>query len=289
MSNEQPLPPYSRTPVDTEPPPERLPPYSEAVRWVAHNSLRPGFILSQLVCLIVCISLAISSFGAVDSNYPNQYNNLMYVAGAIQIVCAITFLTGVFAGSSGRPFMLKVFEYICAPAMVAVLASQVLCIAADYGNKKKVVDSCTDELVRDNSGLSYASDLQDEAHASCHSTWQSQTVWDIVWLVLILLFGTFFAFLAYRYFRRVDKPDAAEIAPQAEAPPVQASPQEANSYSMTPMGRSMNYPGEDQFYEYDETDEKGLDSKRDFAEVPEEQPAWAGPAASTSMRPSAIH
>lgn len=188
---------------DQPPPQEPLPSYTDTVRSPSESKLLPAFSIIQIVCVIISVILFIAHITNA-SILERGHRAAMYVAAGLFAGCFVLHICSfVFAfrlrGSIIMPLCVSL-------SMVMAVIAQVISIAVLYQEKDSPVKSCLerngipedrwhDKSMTGNGGYSSPKSNWD----TCSSSWNAYAVWNIVWLVAILLVTPFFVTIAFMY------------------------------------------------------------------------------------------
>lgn len=249
-------------------PPEQLPSYRDSVRWAVKNSLRPAFIVSQIVCIIVAVILMISHF-RMAREYDGLIRVLSLVSGFMFIVCLVVHLFGLVSAITGARRGLLLLRHLFVPSLLVALAAQVIQLVGIARSKSAFLTVCKDtayEMVSDPE-----STLDD---AECEAEWRETIVWNTIWTIVIIIFGVLFLLLMYRY--------TTNTEPLADTQPMPPLDSMSDTYAMADMHQRPEEQLPEHFGELDEHDQKIIDAKTDYPHPPDDPPAWE--AASSSRR-----
>ncbi|WFD36770.1 hypothetical protein MCUN1_003657 [Malassezia cuniculi] len=185
-------------------PPERLPTYTETVRAKLENSLLPFFTVMQIICIILAAILFISHIlNAVDFASSKA---LQYVAAILFIVCFAIHLFLLVAMSSLRTSMTIV--YLVALSMAVALVAQIISVAQLYRDKTPSVEKCLNDSGVPQSewhtsiGYNRYGKTGDTYWDACNARWNGYVVWNIAWLVGIVIISPCFCIIAYKCYQR---------------------------------------------------------------------------------------
>ena len=184
------------TAYDAPPPQEPLPSYTDTVRLSIENSLMPIFSVMQVICIIFAAILFVAHLFN-SSVIRDETNAVQYVCVAIFAVCFLIHIFVVVAGYNMRGRR-KVPILVTTSITLAGIA-QIISIAQLYARKDAAVVQC----LRDNDipPSEYHQPAGSESLSpwdQCHSVWEGYAVWNIVWLVAIVLIGPVFVLVAFK-------------------------------------------------------------------------------------------
>ena len=120
---------------------------------------------------------------------------LLCVSAVLFTVFTVSEAIGFIGGAFYNLALTKGFIRLLPVAFVIVLAAQVISLTNTYANKSKLMSNCirreTDDL-QSYSGSSPLVSQNQEISDYCHNRWANIAAWDIVWLILIVIFGLCF-------------------------------------------------------------------------------------------------
>lgn len=206
---------------DAPPPQEPLPSYTDTVRVSFENSLMPMFTIIQIICIIFAAVLFVAHlFNA--RLFGSDTSAIQYVCAAIFAVCFVIHVFVIVAGHNMRGS--RKVPIIVTVSISLALIAQIMSVAQLYARKEIVMARCLSASGVSSANVSDQSDVMD----ACHSVWEGYVVWNIVWLVAIVLVGPVFALVAFKCDMREKK------AAQANAFVSQGGPSwDGDAYAMS--------------------------------------------------------
>ncbi|WFD04026.1 hypothetical protein MOBT1_002723 [Malassezia obtusa] len=246
----EPLPPYTRR--DTDRPgwthnyshPSDVPPsYADSVRWFFYNSLQPAYLFISLVSAIAAIFLCAIEWRSM-SDSEGIVQVLCIVPAVLFTVCTVLQIFAFVAGLGQRIHLLRLAVRLSVVSMGLALAAIIIALANVYANKESIFAQCRAKTFAALNGPMPAgtASVEDEQNVNdyCQYSWNEDAVWDIVWLILILIFSVVYVSLAYRFLRKVENPGFAEARTRplpADGRAFDAQVDETNTYAMDGLPR----------------------------------------------------
>jgi len=240
---------------------EEPPTYSDSLRWLLYNSLRPAFIIAHGLATFVSIVLAAVHWRSLSLE-DGKVKTLSVVSALLFTLVFLIELVGFLMGLAAHVGMVKLFSRTCIVALIMALIAQVVSLANVYANRHPMISQCIAYESRYTGDVEQSGDdatVGLSASEICSDMWHSSAIWNIVWLVLITLVGTLIYVLTLRYLSKIQDPGAGTRLTRPYTADDNHDPEMSNAYPMSTMPYSMF--GRD---ELDTRDDAFDDPKIDF-------------------------
>ncbi|WFD32478.1 hypothetical protein MSPP1_003526 [Malassezia sp. CBS 17886] len=184
---------------DYMPTQEQLPTYTESIQSFFNNALRPAFLAVQIVSTVVIVFLCAAQWRHMVDEV-GDLRLLSCVAAALLTACLVLLLYGVLVGLMHNMRLLMAYQRLSFVVFALALAAQVVATVNIYANRHTFVSRCIADQIAASPDVGPAGDEHGmDVSEPCQEAWRSDAVWDIVWLVLIVLFGAGFLFITQKY------------------------------------------------------------------------------------------
>jgi len=237
------------------------PTYSDSLRWLLYNSLRPAFITAHGIAAFVSIILAAIHWRSLYFE-DGKVKILSVISALLFTLVFVVELVGFLAGLAAHVDMVKLFSRSCIVTLILALVAQVVSLVNVYANRHPMISQCIAYESRYTGDVEQSGDdATNEPSASeiCSDMWHSAAAWNIVWLVLIVLFGFLFYMLTLRYLGKIQDPGAGNRQTRPYTADDNHDPEMPNAYPMSTMPFS-NFSRD----ELDTRDDAFDDPKIDF-------------------------
>lgn len=195
MSGAQP-PPYQelQPPSWTSSLPRPEPSQERYEDWLAYTSLRPSFLLAHGVATIVGIVLAAVQWYIVG--YEREGPEALAIASATLFTVFFVFeACGFVAGCMSHTKLIWGFARFSILSYVLVVVAEVIALVNTYANKDKIKRHCVEDQTQNWNSSSNIYEHEAPPQDYCDSRWGTTAAWDVVWLILLVIFGAFFMHL----------------------------------------------------------------------------------------------
>ena len=192
MSGAQP-PPYQelQPPSWTSSLPRPEPSQERYEDWLAYTSLRPSFLLAHGVATIVGIVLAAVQWYIVG--YEREGPEALAIASATLFTVFFVFeACGFVAGCMSHTKLIWGFARFSILSYVLVVVAEVIALVNTYANKDKIKRHCVEDQTQNWNSSSNIYEHEAPPQDYCDSRWGTTAAWDVVWLILLVIFGAFF-------------------------------------------------------------------------------------------------
>lgn len=215
MSGGQP-PPYQelQPPSWTSSLPRPEPNQDRYADWLAYTSLRPSFLLAHGVATIVGIVLAAVQWYVVG--YEREGPAALALVSAILFTLFFVFEgCGFVVGCMSHTKLIQGFARFSIFSYVLVVVAEVIAIVNTYVNKDKIKRHCVEDQTQNWNSSSNVYEHEAPPQDYCDSRWGTTAAWDVVWLILLVIFGAFFYAFTMRFQLRLqqDTPSHRTLEP----------------------------------------------------------------------------
>ena len=205
MSGAQP-PPYQelQPPSWTSSLPRPEPSQERYEDWLAFTSLRPSFLLAHGVATIVGIVLAAVQWYIVG--YEREGPEALAIASATLFTVFFVFeACGFVAGCMSHTKLIWGFARFSILSYVLVVVAEVIALVNTYANKDKIKRHCVEDQTQNWNSSSDVYEHEAPPQDYCDSRWGTTAAWDVVWLILLVIFGAFFYAFTMRFQLRLQQ------------------------------------------------------------------------------------
>ena len=205
MSGAQP-PPYQelQPPSWTSSLPRPEPSQERYEDWLAYTSLRPSFLLAHGVATIVGIVLAAVQWYIVG--YEREGPEALAIASATLFTVFFVFeACGFVAGCMSHTKLIWGFARFSILSYVLVVVAEVIALVNTYANKDKIKRHCVEDQTQNWNSSSNVYEHEAPPQDYCDSRWGTTAAWDVVWLILLVIFGAFFYAFTMRFQLRLQQ------------------------------------------------------------------------------------
>lgn len=205
MSGAQP-PPYQelQPPSWTSSLPRPEPSQERYEDWLAYTSLRPSFLLAHGVATIVGIVLAAVQWYIVG--YEREGPEALAIASATLFTVFFVFeACGFVAGCMSHTKLIWGFARFSILSYVLVVVAEVIALVNTYANKDKIKWHCVEDQTQNWNPSSNIYEHEAPPQDYCDSRWGTTAAWDVVWLILLVIFGAFFYAFTMRFQLRLQQ------------------------------------------------------------------------------------
>lgn len=205
MSGAQP-PPYQelQPPSWTSSLPRPEPSQERYEDWLAYTSLRPSFLLAHGVATIVGIVLAAVQWYIVG--YEREGPEGLAIASATLFTVFFVFeACGFVAGCMSHTKLIWGFARFSILSYVLVVVAEVIALVNTYANKDKIKRHCVEDQTQNWNSSSNIYEHEAPPQDYCDSRWGTTAAWDVVWLILLVIFGAFFYAFTMRFQLRLQQ------------------------------------------------------------------------------------
>ena len=205
MSGAQP-PPYQelQPPSWTSSLPRPEPSQERYEDWLAYTSLRPSFLLAHGVATIVGIVLAAVQWYIVG--YEREGPEALAIASATLFTVFFVFeACGFVAGCMSHTKLILGFARFSILSYVLVVVAEVIALVNTYANKDKIKRHCVEDQTQNGNSSSNIYEHEAPPQDYCDSRWGTTAAWDVVWLILLVIFGAFFYAFTMRFQLRLQQ------------------------------------------------------------------------------------
>lgn len=205
MSGAQP-PPYQelQPPSWTSSLPRPEPSQERYEDWLAYTSLRPSFLLAHGVATIVGIVLAAVQWYIVG--YEREGPEALAIASATLFTVFFVFeACGFVAGCMSHTKLIWGFARFSILSYVLVVVAEVIALVNTYANKDKIKRHCVEDQTQNLNSSSNIYEHEAPPQDYCDSRWGTTAAWDVVWLILLVIFGAFFYAFTMRFQLRLQQ------------------------------------------------------------------------------------
>ena len=205
MSGAQP-PPYQelQPPSWTSSLPRPEPSQERYEDWLAYTSLRPSFLLAHGVATIVGIVLAAVQWYIVG--YEREGPEALAIASATLFTVFFVFeACGFVAGCMSHTKLIWGFARFSILSYVLVVVAEVIALVNTYANKDKIKRHCVEDQTQNGNSSSNIYEHEAPPQDYCDSRWGTTAAWDVVWLILLVIFGAFFYAFTMRFQLRLQQ------------------------------------------------------------------------------------
>ena len=205
MSGAQP-PPYQelQPPSWTSSLPRPEPSQERYEDWLAYTSLRPSFLLAHGVATIVGIVLAAVQWYIVG--YEREGPEALAIASATLFTVFFVFVAcGFVAGCMSHTKLIWGFARFSILSYVLVVVAEVIALVNTYANKDKIKRHCVEDQTQNWNSSSNIYEHEAPPQDYCDSRWGTTAAWDVVWLILLVIFGAFFYAFTMRFQLRLQQ------------------------------------------------------------------------------------
>ena len=205
MSGAQP-PPYQelQPPSWTSSLPRPEPSQERYEDWLAYTSLRPSFLLAHGVATIVGIVLAAVQWYIVG--YEREGPEALAIASATLFTVFFVFeACGFVAGCMSHTKLIWGFARFSILSYVLVVVAEVIALVNTYANKDKIKRNCVEDQTQNWNSSSNIYEHEAPPQDYCDSRWGTTAAWDVVWLILLVIFGAFFYAFTMRFQLRLQQ------------------------------------------------------------------------------------
>lgn len=205
MSGAQP-PPYQelQPPSWTSSLPRPEPSQERYEDWLAYTSLRPSFLLAHGVATIVGIVLAAVQWYIVG--YEREGPEALAIASATLFTVFFVFeACGFVAGCMSHTKLIWGFARFSILSYVLVVVAEVIALVNTYANKDKIKWHCVEDQTQNWNSSSNIYEHEAPPQDYCDSRWGTTAAWDVVWLILLVIFGAFFYAFTMRFQLRLQQ------------------------------------------------------------------------------------
>lgn len=205
MSGAQP-PPYQelQPPSWTSSLPRPEPSQERYEDWLAYTSLRPSFLLAHGVATIVGIVLAAVQWYIVG--YEREGPEALAIASATLFTVFFVFeACGFVAGCMSHTKLIWGFARFSILSYVLVVVAEVIALVNTYANKDKIKRHCVEDKTQNWNSSSNIYEHEAPPQDYCDSRWGTTAAWDVVWLILLVIFGAFFYAFTMRFQLRLQQ------------------------------------------------------------------------------------
>ena len=199
MSGAQP-PPYQelQPPSWTSSLPRPEPSQERYEDWLAYTSLRPSFLLAHGVATIVGIVLAAVQWYIVG--YEREGPEALAIASATLFTVFFVFeACGFVAGCMSHTKLIWGFARFSILSYVLVVVAEIIALVNTYANKDKIKRHCVEDQTQNWNSSSNIYEHEAPPQDYCDSRWGTTAAWDVVWLILLVIFGAFFYAFTMRF------------------------------------------------------------------------------------------
>ena len=205
MSGAQP-PPYQelQPPSWTSSLPRPEPSQERYEDWLAYTSLRPSFLLAHGVATIVGIVLAAVQWYIVG--YEREGPEALAIVSATLFTVFFVFeACGFVAGCMSHTKLIWGFARFSILSYVLVVVAEVIALVNTYANKDKIKRHCVEDQTQNGNSSSNIYEHEAPPQDYCDSRWGTTAAWDVVWLILLVIFGAFFYAFTMRFQLRLQQ------------------------------------------------------------------------------------
>lgn len=214
------LPTYSQT---RPPPPSGPPPaYANVIGKVFPYSLRPAVLVTSFISFLLLLLASISSFKDVGHTGNSTTMNVFdIVIGTLFIVVALIEVVGFTGALKANLKIATIYSRLTVPGFVAVIACEILNLISHHKFKDTIINDCvasnTGETAPSSGwgwfGTRSSNTVMSEADAQsyCNHTWNYDSSWEIVWLVITFLFGISFVLFSFAFARQLRDPASVRV------------------------------------------------------------------------------
>lgn len=237
------------------------PTYSDSVRSLLYNSLRPAFIIAHGLAALVALILAALHWRSLALE-DGKVKLFTTVSAALFTVVCVAEVVGFLAGVFAHVGMVKLFSRSSVVVLIMALVAQILALVNIYANRHPMISQCIAYESRYTGDIEQSGDeATQEPTASdiCSDMWHTAAVWNILWLVLIVLVGGIFYVLTLRYLQKMQDPGAGRRPTQPYTVNDHHDLEAPNTYPMSTVSHSV-FPRD----ELDANEDAFDDDKVDF-------------------------
>lgn len=205
MSASQP-PPYQelQPPSWTYAQPRNEPSQDGYTDWLAYTSLRPSFLLAHGVATIVGIVLAAVQWYIVG--YERKAPAVLALVSAILFTIFFVFEgCGFVVGCMSHAKLIQHFARSSIISYVLAVVAEVIAIVNTYANKDKIKRHCVEDHTQNWNSSSDVYEHETPPQDYCDNRWGTTAAWDVVWLILLVIFGAFFYAFTMRFQTRLQQ------------------------------------------------------------------------------------
>ena len=213
---------------------------SDAARWGMRNSLHPAYIIVHILSMIAGIILSAVNWYSVEYE-AGSAATLLCVSAVLFTVFTVSEAIGFIGGAFYNLTLTKGFIRLLPVAFVIVLAAQVISLTNTYANKSKLMSNCIHRETEDLQSYSGSSPLvsqNQEISDYCHNRWANIAAWDIVWLILIVIFGLCFYALSVRYLQNALNMVSSRPGAQSMPSDMEHAFEEDQAFAMQGLSRT---------------------------------------------------
>lgn len=172
--------------------------------WLAYTSLRPSFLLAHGVATIVGIVLAAVQWYIVG--YEREGPEALAIASATLFTVFFVFeACGFVAGCMSHTKLIWGFARFSILSYVLVVVAEVIALVNTYANKDKIKRHCVEDQTQNWNSSSNIYEHEAPPQDYCDSRWGTTAAWDVVWLILLVIFGAFFYAFTMRFQLRLQQ------------------------------------------------------------------------------------
>ena len=172
--------------------------------WLAYTSLRPSFLLAHGVATIVGIVLAAVQWYIVG--YEREGPEALAIASATLFTVFFVFeACGFVAGCMSHTKLIWGFARFSILSYVLVVVAEVIALVNTYANKDKIKRHCVEDQTQNGNSSSNIYEHEAPPQDYCDSRWGTTAAWDVVWLILLVIFGAFFYAFTMRFQLRLQQ------------------------------------------------------------------------------------
>lgn len=224
--------------------PNDVPPsYADSVRWFFYNSLRPAFLVASLVSAIGAAILCGVQWRSMGET-TGKAHIFSLVSAVLFTAVAVFQFYAFMAGLNSHISMLRSAVRLSYVSIGLALAAIAVSLANVYGNHDSIMTQCITAASGQGDDVEEAGPVDtttETASDYCRYDWNTDTVWNITWLVIIVLFGAFYFVLATRYLNKVENPGFSDARSRPLAADdnhdFEADMDGPNGYAMGGLGR----------------------------------------------------
>lgn len=184
------------------------------------SNLRPVVLFIAFATGLWSFLWAISSFRLATDNNVDEVTGLKSLAlslGILYSVATVIESFGLFAVSTRRVNLVRIYAYGSVLAALCVLASSLVQIVFHFTQKRSLLDACTRDTTGDTVFYSWgiwgpvtSTTLdRNDAAAWCNDTWNRGSWRNIVTFLIQLCVAAFFLFIVFGYLKQVQDPSSA--------------------------------------------------------------------------------
>ncbi|WFD44152.1 hypothetical protein MPSI1_002818 [Malassezia psittaci] len=243
---------------------EPLPSYADSMGQMFQRSLRPAYLFTTLVSGVAAAILCAIQWRFM-LNYSGRVKTLSLVSALLFTACTALQLCAFLVGVLTHGPLMRQAGHAALISTVLALVAEILSISNVYANQSDIMSQCAANYTSfmsgdDDDGMDSSYVDQNDANDVCKYNWNEKAVWNVAWLILILIFSCIYIVLSHRFVRQMQHSVLPSESAQPSAEGNQACfPSETHgmdTYAMSGFGRRTSQDTLD-------TDEAIIDAKTD--------------------------